>query len=500
MPIGSLQHLVDAAAPGAVVVVPVGRYRELVRIHKPITLKGGGSEIRGSEVWRDWVSDGLHWMSEQAVPDLSTGGYCVEPRCAWPEQVFIDGAPQLQVAANPSAGQFALGPDRRIVLGEDPSGQTVEVTVRPDWVVVDAPDVTIEDFVMRHAASPAQFGGIHGSAGADRLTIRHVDLGDAHGALVSFHDLTGGSLLDSRLERGGQIGVKGGGDGVRDLTIVGNEILDNNTEGFDTGWEAGGIKITNGTGVTIQSNVVTGNVGAGIWCDIDCSGVDITGNRVGENSRAGIMFEISRGAHIADNVVWDNGWGFATWAWGAGILISSASDALVERNTVAWNADGIAVVSQERGNPAWDRVTDVHVIDNVVVAGPPGGWLLGMAEDWASGIHDAAADNTGLDNRFGEDPNHPRECLYVWMTCFDRLDSFSNTSAGTGSILMSDDERRAALAAVGLTEPVPHEVNDPPRSRVLAAVVIGAAAVALLMLVFVIVVVRRRRRPSVGGG
>ena len=420
-PPGTLQALVDAAAPGAVVTVPSGRYREMVTVHKPLTLSGDGAEIRGSDVWDDWVREGGGWSSTSSVPEMYTGGDCAEPRCAWPEQVFVDGAALTQVATDPGSGEFARMPDGRIVLGDDPTGRTVEVTVRQSWIVVDAPDVTIEGFTMRDAGSAAQFGGIEGDAGADRLTIRRVDLSDAHGALVSFHDLTGGSLLDSRLERGGQLGVKGGGGGVRDISIIGNEISDNGTEGFETSWEAGGIKITNGTGVTIRSNVVTGNTGPGIWCDIDCSDVEITANRVGENSRAGIMFEISDGATITDNVVWDNGWGFATWAWGAGILASSARNVSIERNTVAWNADGISVVSQDRSRPQSDHVTGVRVADNVIVEGPPGSWLLSWIEDWSGGIHDVAADNVGLDNRFWEDPANPSHCRYVWTTCMDAL-------------------------------------------------------------------------------
>ena len=48
----TIQELVDAAKPGAIVQVPPGIYRETITLNAPITLVGEqGSEIRGSDVW-----------------------------------------------------------------------------------------------------------------------------------------------------------------------------------------------------------------------------------------------------------------------------------------------------------------------------------------------------------------------------------------------------------------------------------------------------------------
>jgi parallel beta-helix repeat protein len=63
------------------------------------------------------------------------------------------------------------------------------------------------------------------------------------------------------------------------------------------------------------------------------------------------MFEISDGATIKGNAVWENGWkDNRGWGWPAGILVSSAANATVSGNTVAWCAVGIALVSQSRGD------------------------------------------------------------------------------------------------------------------------------------------------------
>lgn len=498
-PPGTLQALVDAAAPGSTIDVPPGLYREAVVVRAAVTLRGAGAEIRGSDIWTAWSAADGGWISDDRVPDLYTGGTCAEPRCAWPEQVFVDGAPLLQVETDPDPGEFARDQDFRIVLGDDPTGHTVEVSTRQHWVLAEAPDVTVEGFAMRHVASAAQFGGIQAGAGGDRLTVRGVSLSDASGALVSFHDNAGGALLDSDLRGGGQLGVKGGGAGVRDLTIQGNRIRGNNTEGFESGWESGGIKLTNATSPVIVDNEISDNLGPGIWCDIDCTDAVITGNRVHDNSRAGIMFEISDGATIADNIVGDNGWGFATWGWGAGILVSSASGAVVRDNLVAWNADGISVVSQDRDGSSWDRVTDVVVESNTIVGGPAGAYLLAWLEDWDSGMDEPDAGNRGRDNRFWIAPDQEHDCQFIWLTCASTVEDFAETPGGAGSMELPGGVVSATLDEAGLPSPRPHEVNDPPRYRSLIApaIIVGLAILVALGVVLALVVRRRRRRVAI---
>lgn len=497
-PVASLQRLIDATPATGVLDVPPGIYRESVVIRQPITIHGAGAEIRGSDVWTDWTPRGSSWLSDLTVPKLESKGECRDARCAWPEQVFIDERPLLQVASDPGSGEFAVDAARHVILADDPTTHSVEVTTRAHWMVVEAPNTTIDGFTMREVASPAQAGGLQADAGADHLTVRDVTLSDSHGALISFKDIADGQLLDSSLSRGGQLAVHI--SGITGLLVAGNSMDDSNTEGFDPAWEAGGLKSTHTDDLTVRDNTVNGNDGPGIWCDIDCSGFVATGNRVGENTRAGIMFEISDGGRIEDNVVWENGWGFATWGWGAGILISSSSHVTVARNTVAWNADGITVVSQDRGRVEVDRVHHVTVEDDTII-GDPGsnGYLLAWLEDWDGGVYDSASDNSASDNRFWHDRPEPAKCRFEWDGCRDRLADFAGTPGGRGSTYLSDTERNTALIAAKLASapPAVHPVvNDPPRkATVLLVAAIAAAVLGVVALALgVVVVVRRRRR------
>jgi hypothetical protein len=164
---GSLQALVNAADPRTVVETAAGCvYREQVTINKPLTLQGGpGTEIRGSDVWTGWTKSGSYWVSKGTLPVFPAGNVFCNPdeintsRCKWPEQVFFDDNPLLQVASNPQSGQFALNANRQVLLADDPTGHTVEVTTRTRWVQGASGDVTIEGFTMKHAANTGQTGG-----------------------------------------------------------------------------------------------------------------------------------------------------------------------------------------------------------------------------------------------------------------------------------------------------------------------------------------------------
>src|SRR5262249_44866685 len=99
----SLQALIDAAPAGATLLVPAGVYRERIVVTKPLTLDGQGrAEIRGSDIWTAWQQTGVTWQSMLSVPafPVDSGGpsYTDAFQATHPEQVFVDGAPQIQVA------------------------------------------------------------------------------------------------------------------------------------------------------------------------------------------------------------------------------------------------------------------------------------------------------------------------------------------------------------------------------------------------------------------
>jgi hypothetical protein len=372
-----------------------------------------------------------------------------------------------------------------VISGKDAAG----TTVRAAWVVVNASDVTVEGFTMRDANNAAQTGAVRVKAGISRFTLRACDLAYAAGANVSIGVANSSVVEDCAIHHAGQLGVHAGGDGTngQNNVVRDNRIYANNTAGFDPGWEAGGLKATRQVGLRLEGNEVYDNDGPGLWCDISCRGTLYRGNRVHDNSRAGIFDEISFDATITGNAVWRNGWGDPRgWGWPAGILISSSTGVLVEENTVAWNAVGIAVISQDR---AYETApySNITVVNNSVV-GSPGSPLLGWFEDWAGALY--AGSNVGLGNRFWAPEPEPARCRFEWNGCLEMLAAFASTPGGGGSSYLSDGEKDALLDAAG----IPAKEDGPVTPRTdLGLVVVGASLVALVAIGGGGIIARQRR-------
>jgi parallel beta-helix repeat protein len=440
----ALQQIINTAAPSSTVNVPACIYREQVVVNKPLTLNAApGAEIRGSDVWNGWIKTGNLWTSVNSVPPLYT--FKDEPircrpgtgnRCFLPEQVFVDGTPLFQVAANatPRAGEFkVVSVTRKIVLAQNPAAHVVEVTTRDYWIKAGAHNVTVKGFRMHHAANDAQKGALEVDPYSGWL-IQNNTLSDTHGAVVSLGRGNNNKLIANDVFRGGQIGVVGDGHAS---VVRNNRVHHNNTKGFNPFWEAGGLKFALSHNALLDGNQVYANSGPGIWCDISCVNAIISNNRVHHNTWAGIFFEISDGANIYGNRVWENGWCYSDWGSGAGILVASSRNAKVHHNTVAWNADGITVFSQIRkqidlhdGNPdddppdlshPWNRAIGNQVHDNVIIKtefdpNDPNKYhvyALAWLQDWAGVLFRPASNNRGMRNRYWY-PNGEGERRFAW--------------------------------------------------------------------------------------
>lgn len=456
---GELQAKVDSAAPGAVVDAPACIYREKITIGKPITLKADpGAEIRGSDIWTGWTKSGEHWK-DGPLPAFNAHGRCSAgtERCLWPEQVFLDGKPLKQVASDPAGGQFAVDAERNVVLADDPTGHTVEVTTRREWIVGRSDEVTIRGFTMKHAANDSQNGALE-NGGYSRWEIQDNKLSQAHGAVVSLTEGTDLNLLNNDIYRGGQLGVH---VSTGDVLVQGNRIHDNNTEGFDPAWEAGGMKTAGvlragGThSLLANRNKVYRNDGKGFWCDTGCTNVTYSNNRVHHNKRNGIQLEITDGAKVFGNVVWENGWDKSVWGWGAGILSLSSKNVEIYDNVVAWNTDGISVVSTDREGTFYDNVVNVRVHHNTILHkeypsahfNSEQNYALGWLQDWAGVLFDASSNNRGYDNKYWYITAESNLARYAWSGGKSELSQFSPTPGEERGRYLSNAEKKQVVSS-----------------------------------------------------
>jgi len=501
----TLQSLVDAAPSGAVLEVPDCLYRETVTINRPLVIQGtGATEVRGSDVWTTWDPAGQGWLSAMTVPLLESGGECRRwsDRCHQPEQVFVDGIAQERVTGNPGPGEFALSADRKVILGSDPAGHLVEVSTRDRWLQVSASRVTVEGVTFRHAANgpQAEDAALRVSGDVDDFRLEASYLFEAHGTLLGIVGGKGHRVIDSELAYAGQQGF--GFAGTSDTEMSGTTIHDNNLDMFDPKWEAGAGKASRVRGLRLARNVVDRNAGPGLWCDIDCQDVTITGNRIDDNEGPGIMFEISTGATIEDNVVTESGWGNASWGWGGGILISSSGSVNVTGNTLAWNADGISVISQARRDRPDGSGTRITLHDNIILAAPQPSdsgevFLIAWLEDWSGPLYSSESQNQGSDDRFWSSRPESAADRFHWTTGLSTLESFGATPGGEGDRYLTSAEKDAIVSAAKVSPAAEvHEVSPPLAARVrqVLALVFGLGATSVVA--FVVFRSARRRREN----
>ena len=323
--------------------------------------------------------------------------------------------------------------------------------VRTTWMTVAAAGVTVDGLTMRNAASGGYQSGSLVVDGYNNFTLRNASLSGGSYADLRLWNSAGDSVTGSTFSSGRAIGILGWN--VTDSLISVNRLTGNNTTGADPGNEAGGIKLGQSSRITIANNEVDNNVGVGIWCDVYCATITITGNGVHDNTHQGILYEISSGGSITNNRVWENGWAFTSWGWGGGIVVSSSGTTDVASNTVAWNADGVIVISQSRsGSPT---VAGNHVHDNVVAIAPQPGdssdkMAVAWLQDWSGVMYAAGSNNTGSGNDYWASVPEPQWARFNWNGAISSLSSFNATPGEDNGVYLSSSSLATDLSVAGM--------------------------------------------------
>jgi parallel beta-helix repeat protein len=409
-------------------------------------------------------------------------------RCALVEQVFVDGVAQYQRpnGSTPGPGQFAMDSARHVVLGSSPSGHAVEVSTRALWMLVRASDVTVNGFRMKHSVTTAQFGALTvgndtGTIVYDRVTISNNVLSDTSGAVLRLWSGSGHRIIGNDISRGGQLGIGFSAISTpqaQNSIFRNNVIHDNNTEDFNWWWEAGGVKVTGYLYfLTFDANTVYGNKGPGFWTDGYVYNTTITNNAVHHNFAEGISVEISQYGTVAYNRVWENGWGCqgtncsanvnqTGWVWGSGILSSTSGGFDIHDNIVAWNPDGINVLTQQRSDlmPPPDG-TLVHN-NNVFQARQPGDTnsdavMLGWLDDGVTLMRQCVQSGScsSYENLLYNSRAEPTYCRFEdpINACRGTLALYQADGADTGSHYISAADATALLSANAMpTSPESH--------------------------------------------
>lgn len=466
---GRLQSRIDNASAGGTINTPAGcMYREHVVVKKSLTINfGEGSGITGADKF-DFSRSGGNWVSEQSLPALIEPAKTPDPKnpqlcessrvpsCSWVEQVWVNGVEQRQVAdgSDPAPGEFSVGSLRRVVLGSDPSGKTVEASVRQElFDVAGRATVTVRGGLFEKAANYRAFPAI--ASNGNSLTLDGVEVRYNHADAVS----CGGAgsvckLLNSKIHDNNS----GGYGGSKAEYLIDNSQIYRNGKNpwvqYNDSYSESGIKITGDSAApkVIRNSNLYENDSANIWTDVGARNVEIYGNRIHHGEEAGIHLEISNSVRIYDNAMWENGWEDVPANAGnsAAVYLSTAANVVFENNTLAWNNDGMAGIwNSGRMSSAPGNVFR----DNTVIMSPSGtGKQLGVfflpgSVDLRLGGRDLA-----YDNRYWFPGVESSERRYQWGTLtYASLSKFKGTPGeGGAGRYMSDAAKNEALKAAGI--------------------------------------------------
>ena len=151
-------------------------------------------------------------------------------------------------------------------------------------------------------------------------------------------------VLNARLHHNANQGIGNPGDGF----ILKNSEIDHNgsyrftsldsSSSKDTSSSAG-VKIT-GSSATLTNNRIHHNYWHGFWCDLKGGPIMVTGNRIDNNGKSGIKYEICKGpgSKITNNRVFANGYTKKETSEGrGGIVLVAAQGVEVADNSVTGN-------------------------------------------------------------------------------------------------------------------------------------------------------------------
>jgi hypothetical protein len=326
----TLANAAQRVRPGDVVLVRDGVYRERVVVEtsgiaeQPIRFQAvpgahvvltGADRLSG---WRKAETDRpvyqiacphrfITWSRHMTHPDDEY--HRVIGRC---EQVAVDGYLLQQVleAAQLAPSTFFVDTSNQVLYAWDRASRDLnqtfaEASVRQEILQVEADYVEVRGFHFQFAANMAQQGAVVLAGSHDVLEDCIMESMNASGATFSGPQQV---VRRCTFRDNGQIGF--GANGAHELLFTDCLVENNNTKGFNRGWEAGGDKLVLCRDAVLERSRFVRNRGNGIWFDIGNEHCTVRQCLIADNEDGGIFDEISYGLQAHDNVITGNG--FAT--------------------------------------------------------------------------------------------------------------------------------------------------------------------------------------------
>lgn len=355
-PYTSLQKAIDAAADGQTIVLRAGTYHQSAKVphgKDKLTIQN----YPGEKVWMDgtkkisnWSKSGTDWVSSAWTSSFSNKLLGVannsrfvdskHPMAAHPDMLFINGAPQKQVASASQvvAGTFAVDyATDRLIMGTDPTGKTVTASNRGQALSVIGSNATVQGFGIRGYATA--YDGERAALQMQNVgaTVRNMHI--MNNAMTGLAIQNNNSTVDNVTSTGnGMLGIAVNAAYNSKFTDI--VTSSNNTEHFKSQPVAGGMKITRSRGITVDNVELNKNDGMGLWLDESVYDFKVTNVQANNNTDAGIEAELSEKGIIANNEALNNK---------VGILIFDTGNVKIYNNDLGGNSlMGLQLSQDER--------------------------------------------------------------------------------------------------------------------------------------------------------
>jgi len=215
-----------------------------------------------------------------------------------------------------------------LYLGFNPSGHTIDLGVRPTFLVTGYPDIKILGIGFKRFATDSgdssNTNAVLYLKGNRTLVENDVFSQNASeavglGSSTTTGTPTGGVVINHSVfaynggNGAGYNGLGGSNSTGTDHFVIQNSVFNNNNaEKFDMNCSlscaSAAVKIAHMDGYTMVNNIFENTQnGAGAWCDTDCHGGVFVKNLVKNNGSAGYNYEQDDTGIVAGNVFVSNG-------------------------------------------------------------------------------------------------------------------------------------------------------------------------------------------------
>lgn len=389
-PLRTLTAAVRRVPSGGTIVLRAGTYRESAgTIGKRVTIQPASGErvwFKGSRVVPRWTRTADGWEHTDWQSDLCREDCYLpqiidpeHPLAGKPEMVFMDGRPLRQVAKRDDVKPgtfFADAAKSSVVIGDDPRGRTVEVTVFDHLLQFDpgAAGSVLRGVGVAQYGSRQQYGARSAMVVVNAPDVRVARTTFAHSASTGLAVFQPGvRVTRSTMVNNGLVGLQA--NRADRLRVTRSTFTGNNAERFTVRGEAvgaAGAKVTRTRKAYFARNVFERNAATGWWCDLGCTDATVIRNRAVGNAGHGLFYEVSSGALIGSNLLLNNR--------RHGVKIAGSDGVGLYHNTFAGNSLSLGLYNDPR-EPSFDAYSedlglswltaDLVSVNNVFAGGRP---------------------------------------------------------------------------------------------------------------------------------